>query len=209
METTEKAVKKPQNTGSPQLFKNPILEKLSRTHISLPLGIFFSVSAWLLVKGVQETGLQGWQIGLSYAIGLVAFTWLEYNAHRYIYHMKPTTPWKQEIQYKFHGVHHDYPKDKGRLALPPLVSLAVTTVLFFAFKLVMGDFVFGFLPGFLTGYAAYLGVHYMVHAYRPPKNFFKVLWINHGIHHYKQSDRAYGVSSPLWDYVYRTMPDRN
>jgi sterol desaturase/sphingolipid hydroxylase (fatty acid hydroxylase superfamily) len=69
----------------------------------------------------------------------------------------------------------------------------------------MGDFVFSFLPGFLTGYAFYLSIHYMVHAFPPPKNFFKVLWVNHSIHHYKEGEYVFGVSSPLWDYVYGTM----
>ena len=28
---------------------------------------------------------------------------------------------------------------------------------------------------------------------------------HHGIHHYRNPDRGYGVSSPLWDYVFGTM----
>ena len=72
----------------------------------------------------------------------------------------------------------------------------------------MGDFVFAFLPGFLVGYASYLFVHYIVHAYAPPKNFFKALWVNHSIHHYKDNTVVFGVSSPLWDYVFRTMPKK-
>jgi len=48
----------------------------------------------------------------------------------------------------------------------------------------------------------------MVHAYPPPKNIFKMLWINHGIHHYKNGEMIYGVSSPLWDYIYGTMKEK-
>ena len=114
----------------------------------------------------------------------------------------------EKIQYNFHGVHHDYPKDKDRLAMPPLVSITLATTLLFLFRLFMGDFVFGFLPGFLIGYASYLFVHYIVHAYQPPKNMFKTLWVHHAIHHYKDHERAFGVSSPLWDYIFRTMPKR-
>jgi sterol desaturase/sphingolipid hydroxylase (fatty acid hydroxylase superfamily) len=72
----------------------------------------------------------------------------------------------------------------------------------------MGDLVFAFLPGFIVGYAAYLAIHYMVHAFAPPKNFFKILWINHGTHHYKNGEFIFGVSSPLWDYIYGTMRER-
>jgi sterol desaturase/sphingolipid hydroxylase (fatty acid hydroxylase superfamily) len=45
----------------------------------------------------------------------------------------------------------------------------------------------------------------MVHAYPAPKNFFKVLWINHAVHHYKDGEVVFGVSSPLWDYIFGTM----
>jgi sterol desaturase/sphingolipid hydroxylase (fatty acid hydroxylase superfamily) len=107
-----------------------------------------------------------------------------------------------------HGVHHEFPKDKDRLAMPPLLSITIATILLLLFRLVMGDLVFAFLPGFLVGYAAYLSVHYMVHAFQPPKNFFKVLWVNHSVHHYKDGEFIFGVSSPLWDYIYGTMREK-
>ena len=207
METTQYPLQKPQNQGSKQLFKNSVLERLSKTHISLPLIIFSGISAWLMVRGLQATDLAPLVIAGSFIVGFLFFTWVEYMSHRFIYHMEPTAKWKEEIQYKFHGVHHDYPKDKSRLALPPLVSVVLAGMLFLGLRFIMGDYVFGFLPGLLMGYASYLGVHYTIHAFRPPKNLFKVLWVHHGIHHYKQNDKAFGVSSPLWDYIYGTMPD--
>ena len=33
----------PKNTGKKQLFNNPVLEKLTRTHISVPLIIFYGI----------------------------------------------------------------------------------------------------------------------------------------------------------------------
>ncbi len=120
--------------------------------------------------------------------------------------MSTHTSARKNFQYKFHGVHHDYPKDKDRLAMPPIVSVTISTILLFLFKLVIGDQVFAFLPGFLFGYAGYLFIHYLVHAYRPPKNFLKIFWVHHGIHHYRQGHKAFGVTSPLWDFVFRTMP---
>jgi sterol desaturase/sphingolipid hydroxylase (fatty acid hydroxylase superfamily) len=93
--------------------------------------------------------------------------------------------------------------------MPPLLSITISSLLLLLFRLVMGDFVFSFLPGLLVGYAFYLSVHYMVHVYPPPKNFLKVLWINHSIHHYKHGEYIFGVSSPLWDYIYGTMKEKD
>lgn len=196
---------KPQNSGTKQLFKNPILEKLSRTHIAVPLTILSLYSAALLYWSVVNTSLTvGASIGMFLA-GLFFFTWVEYNMHRYVFHMGTYTKLREKLQYTLHGVHHEFPKDKTRLAMPPLVSITLATVLLLIFRVIMADYVFAFLPGFLMGYAIYLGMHYMVHAYQPPKGFFKYIWINHSVHHYKNGELVFGVSSPLWDYVYGTM----
>jgi sterol desaturase/sphingolipid hydroxylase (fatty acid hydroxylase superfamily) len=196
---------KPQNKGTKQLFENPILEKLSRTHISVPLIIFFSYAGVLLYWNTQQTSLGLGTTILLFFVGLISFTWVEYMVHRYVFHMNTFTEIRAKMQYTMHGVHHEFPKDKDRLAMPPLLSVTIGTVLLLIFKVIMGDFVFAFLPGFMVGYASYLAVHYMVHAYPPPKNFLKALWLNHSIHHYKEGEIVFGVSSPLWDYIYGTM----
>ena len=198
----------PKNKGTQKLFQNPVLEKLTRTHIAVPLTIFSVFALALLAWSITHTSLTAaTTIGL-FLLGVIAFTWVEYVVHRYVFHMKTYSALRAKIQYVVHGVHHEYPKDKDRLAMPPLLSVTISTILLLLFRLVMGDFAFAFLPGFIVGYAAYLGVHYMVHAFAPPKNIFKFLWINHGTHHYKNGEMIYGVSSPLWDYVYGTMKEK-
>ncbi len=196
---------KPQNKGSKQLFQNPVLEKLSRTHISVPLIIFFSYASALLYWSITHTALSVLTTAGMFLIGVLAFTWVEYNIHRYVFHMTTDTDKRAKMQYTIHGVHHEFPKDKDRLAMPPVLSITIATLLLFIFRLILGDLVFSFLPGFLVGYAGYLSVHYMVHAFQPPKNLFKALWVNHSVHHYKNGEVVFGVSSPLWDYIYGTM----
>ena len=122
--------------------------------------------------------------------------------------MEPTTKEKERLQYVLHGAHHDYPKDKTRLAMPPIVSVALASVFFIFYRLLLGKLGIPFTAGFVAGYASYLCVHYSVHAFPPPKNFLRFLWIHHALHHYQQSDAAYGVSSPLWDFFFRTMPEK-
>jgi len=199
---------KPKNTGSGKVFNNPLLEKLTKTHIAVPLTVFGIISVGLFIYGVRE-GYFGILTGVALFFGgLLSFTLIEYIMHRFVFHLIPKTPKQEVFAYKVHGVHHDYPKDKDRLAMPIPLSLTLSTGFYFLFKLFMGSFVFAFLPGFLIGYASYLGVHYMVHAFQPPKNFFKVLWVHHGIHHYKDPGNAFGVSSPFWDVIFRTMPKK-
>lgn len=197
---------KPDNNGSAKIFENPVLEKLSRTHIMVPITMFFVISIVSLFYGIRTSEINLVTGLLVLVGGIVSFTFVEYMMHKYFFHMDRDTPTKDKLQYSVHGIHHDYPRDKDRLAMPPVISAFYSLVLYLVFKSIMGAYVFYFLPGFLIGYSAYLGVHYIVHAYQPPKNFLKILWVNHAIHHYKNSDVAFGVSSPLWDYILGTMP---
>lgn len=197
---------RPDNNGTAQMFQNPLMEKLTRTHISIPIIMYFVVASVSLYYAYNTTEINVIYGFVVFLLGVFGFTLLEYVMHRYFFHMEPDTPVKDKIQYSVHGVHHDYPKDKDRLTMPPFISLAYAAIFYGVFTLVMGDYALYFLPGFMVGYAAYLGVHYIVHAFQPPKNFLKVLWVNHAIHHYKDPDVAFGVSSPLWDYILGTMP---
>ncbi|MDA0195927.1 MAG: sterol desaturase family protein [Bacteroidetes bacterium] len=196
------------SSATGRLFDNPFLEKITRTRTVVPITLFFIISGGLLFWGYSREFLAISTLIEMFLMGWLVFSLIEYAVHRYVFHMETNTIRRVEIQYKVHGIHHDYPKDKERLAMPPVLSLPISLILYFIFNALMGSAVFGFLPGFLVGYALYLFVHYAVHAYQPPKNFLKVLWINHGIHHYKDHERAFGVSTPLWDYVFRTMPKR-
>jgi 4-hydroxysphinganine ceramide fatty acyl 2-hydroxylase len=200
---------KPNHKGRAQIFQNPVLERLTRTHIALPISIFILFSIGLIFYGLTHSFISVLDAIGFFLLGWLIFSLLEYLAHRFVFHMDTDTPVKAKIQYTFHGNHHDYPKDKERLAMPPIVSVFIASFLFFVFKLIFGQFVFGVVAGMLFGYAMYLFVHYAVHAYAPPKNFLKELWVHHSIHHYKDPNVAYGVSSPLWDYLLGTMPKRN
>jgi sterol desaturase/sphingolipid hydroxylase (fatty acid hydroxylase superfamily) len=202
-------IARPGSIKTKYLFKNPVLEKLSRTHIAVPLVIFLAYAASLLYWSITHTALSAGVTVVMFMLGFFLFTWVEYLTHRYVFHMHTFSVIRKKIQYMIHGIHHEFPKDKDRLAMPPLVSVTIATILLLFFRLLLGDFAFSILPGFLVGYAAYLSIHYMVHVFQPPKNIFRRLWINHSIHHYKNGESVFGVSSPLWDYIYGTIdPDR-
>ena len=200
---------RPKHSGSKSLFENSLLERLSRTHIVVPVTIFLVYAIGLLCWSYTHTALSMSTVVSLFLLGMLTFTWVEYQVHRHLFHMKGISEFRRKLQYTIHGVHHEFPKDKDRLAMPPVVSVTIATILLFVFSLILGDMTFSFLAGFLVGYAAYLLVHYMIHVFSPPRNFFKNLWINHSVHHYKRGASVFGVSSPLWDYVYGTMDKRD
>lgn len=190
------------------LFKNKWLDRFTRTHIAIPVSLFFLYAFGLILYTKTKTNLTNYQVVSLFFGGWLFFTFVEYLVHRYVYHMEPSTPQKAKMQYTMHGVHHDYPKDKQRLAMPPFLSVTISTILLLIFELLLDKYSFSFLAGFLVGYAFYLLVHYSVHIFRMPNNFLKALWINHSIHHYSPEDAMFGVSSPIWDYVFGTAPKK-
>lgn len=192
--------------SSGRLFDSPMLEALSRTHIVFPLTIFSGTSIASLWWAASTVHLPLLAWVLIVLAGLLFFTWVEYMVHRYVYHMNTDSPRKSRSQYVFHGVHHDHPRDKQRLALPPWLSVIVAGAFIGVFRLLLGPLGLAFGGGFLLGYATYLAIHYAIHVYPPPKNRLAVLWRNHNLHHFASNDEAFGVSSPLWDMVYATLP---
>ena len=127
----------PKNKGTKQLFKNPILEKLTRTHISVPLVIFGLYSAALLYWSMTRTTITiGTTVGL-FGLGFLAFTLFEYLMHRFIFHMGTYTRIRAKVQYMIHGVHHEFPRDKQRLAMPPVLSITIATTLLILFQFLM------------------------------------------------------------------------
>ena len=188
------------------MFRNPLLNRLTQTHIATPIVIFFVYAIGLLLYTELRTDVSSFAVVGLFLAGTLGFTFTEYVVHRWVYHPPHgASDQYKEMTYNMHGFHHDYPKDKKRLAMPPILAVVISTLLLLLFEMIMGDYSFAYLAGFVVGYALYLVVHYMVHMYPPPKNFLKALWVNHALHHYSEDDVLFGVSQPLWDYVFGTM----
>ncbi|MCB0794345.1 MAG: sterol desaturase family protein [Flavobacteriales bacterium] len=193
-------------SDSGRVFKNPILEALTRTHIAIPLTLFYGSGLAVLIYAVVHLRMPVMGSIILFLAGAFFFTLVEYLVHRYFYHMEASSASRKRIQYLFHGVHHDHPRDKKRLALPPIMTVLVAIMFIGLFRLLMGLEGYAFGGGFMVGYASYLYIHYAIHIIKPPKNFLNVIWKHHNLHHFVDSEGAFGVSSPFWDHVFRTMP---
>lgn len=91
--------------------------------------------------------------------------------------------------------------------MPPVPSLIISSLIFLLMYAFMRNYVFLFFPGFMLGYLMYGTMHYAIHAWNPPFKWMKPLWRNHHLHHYKNEEQGFGVSSTLWDHVFGTMFD--
>jgi len=196
------------DADSPRLFENKFLEYLTKSHPLVIDGMYLTLS-YIFISRFYIYHSDSVSLIIKLFIGGY-FSWslAEYILHRFIYHKIEDASYNTGIHYLFHGIHHEYPNDPTRMVLPVVPSLGIASIFFGLFYLVMGANALVFAPGFVLGYCSYMTVHYTVHRIAPPKklNFW---WRFHNIHHYQQHDRAFGVTSPIWDIVFRTMPEKN
>lgn len=190
---------------SVRMFKNDFLESLSKVSFYVPLIIFIPVIA---VCTYVAFAIDNVNIGLYLGMilfGLFIWTLTEYILHRFIFHFVPKAPWALRLHFIFHGVHHDYPSDAKRLVMPPSASIPLATAFYFLFKwLLPVGYVNAFFPGFIAGYLFYDISHYAIHHFNFKGNFWKKIKQHHMLHHYQDPSRGYGVSSPLWDKIFRS-----
>jgi dihydroceramide fatty acyl 2-hydroxylase len=139
--------------------------------------------------------------------GLALWTLSEYWLHRKVFHWDPDHPIGHRLHFIIHGVHHDHPNDRLRLVMPPGASIPLAALFFGAFALVLGlPTAYPVFAGFLIGYLIYDYTHYYLHHFVPRGPLAKRLREQHMRHHFQDHRYGFGVSSPIWDVVFRTLP---
>ena len=187
-----------------KLFKSNLFNSLSKVHYTVPLYIFIPAILFIAYKafsyGISITDFIIYFIG-----GLIIWTITEYVLHRFVFHYHPTSEFGKKIHFIFHGVHHDYPRDKKRLVMPPSASIPLATLFYFLFSLFLQkQFLFSFFPGFLLGYLVYDMMHYAMHHHNFKHPVLKKIKQHHMLHHYQDASKGYGVSSSLWDVILKS-----
>ena len=201
------STEKIQNKGQGKLFQSEYLEMMTKTHPLVIFSIYVPVLVFLLYYSYAYFGFSSLKVIVLFLLGILSWTLFEYLMHRFVFHFVSENKRLQKIIYTIHGVHHEYPRDRERLFMPPIPSIIISSLIFFILYGVLGFMAFSFFPGFLLGYLAYGSMHYAIHAFSPPKNM-KALWRSHHLHHYKYPNLGFGVSSIIWDYVFKTIPPK-
>jgi sterol desaturase/sphingolipid hydroxylase (fatty acid hydroxylase superfamily) len=195
-------------SASPPLFKSEFLNFFSRVHPAVPAVIFVPVVVAMEWLGA-DSGYGALQLVLLSLGGIGIWTLTEYWLHRLVFHWEPDNAFGRRMHFIIHGIHHDHPNDKLRLVMPPSVSIPLAALFFGAFRLIFGEAAFPLFGGFILGYLAYDYTHYYVHHFVPKSKLGKRLREQHMRHHFQDHRFGYGVSSPLWDVVFRTLPRKS
>jgi sterol desaturase/sphingolipid hydroxylase (fatty acid hydroxylase superfamily) len=193
---------------SVRMFKSDLLESFSHIHPATPWVIFAPVVAFMFYYALVRQGQSLVSVAGGFALGLLLWSFIEYSLHRWIFHYEPKSEWGKRIHFIMHGVHHDYPNDATRLVMPPVLSIPLGIFFFSLYALLFGGWATGVFAGTLCGYLAYDTLHYASHHLPMRSGILRWLKQYHLRHHYHDDHTGYGVSSPLWDFVFRTEQRR-
>jgi len=187
-----------------RMFESDFMEFFSRVHPVIPLALYLPVVGYMLYVSLWRRQLSSVAVAALFLLGILLWTLIEYLIHRYIFHYEPKTRWGKQLHFVIHGVHHDYPNDARRLVMPPAISIPLAFLFFGLFFLIFGSLAPAVFAGLVFGYLCYDMLHYATHHLAMKSGVW--LWLKqyHLRHHFKDDHVGYGISSPLWDYVFRT-----
>ncbi len=193
-----------------RMFESDFLEAFSRVHPAVPVIVYIPVIIYFLFISIVKFELQFITIFSVFLLGVAVWTLTEYTLHRFIFHYQPKSKIGERIHFIFHGVHHDYPSDSRRLVMPPSVSVPLAILFYFLFEFILGTvLVAPFFVGFILGYLVYDMTHYAIHHYNMHNKFWLAIKNHHMKHHYMDSKKGFGVSSPTWDVIIGTDFDKS
>ena len=179
--------------------------------------LLVALSARLLVGGWS------WRDLIPVAALLAAQPFVEWVIHKYLLHLPPIRLFGRRVELYGsiqHRNHHHDPSDLARVLLKPIEVLSfliqiaiVMTLITLAAAWPLG---WPVAPLALTAITfSYLGLlryewsHFLIHTpYVPKTRWYRAIWRNHRLHHFKHEGYWMGVSSNLGDRLLRTNPDQ-
>ena len=143
-----------------------------------------------------------------FPLGLLVWSLLEYGLHRFVFHIRfeVRNPKIRETVNASHLSHHAAPRDPGKLLVHPSYGFVVSALLFGMAYIVFENLFLasGLLTGVWAGFLYYEAVHYRVHLTASATGLIGRQRRAHFYHHFTNNKRCFGVTSPLWDYVFGT-----
>lgn len=180
----------------------------------------------IVLVGAIRVAVGGWtwaDLAVPFVM-IAAQPFVEWFIHKYLLHLKPFEFRGKKVDIytaRAHRRHHKDPSLLDQTLLHPseilgsmfLIALTAAPLFGGLLALISGN---AFFPLYLSGlFWSYVGLyryewsHFLIHTpYIPKTRFFRAIWRNHRLHHFKHEDYWMGVTSNLGDRALGTFPDQ-
>ncbi|MBV71743.1 MAG: hypothetical protein CMH52_10425 [Myxococcales bacterium] len=136
-----------------------------------------------------------------FLLGCFAWTFIEYGMHHWNGHLlKGRTRFSRE-----HLKHHSQQDYFSPVWRKIAVALTVTGAVVLVGQSLIGLVgAFAFASGIIVGYGVYEFFHWSCHAQAPTSGYGRWIRRHHFAHHFSNPRYNHGLTSPIWDLVFRT-----
>jgi len=139
--------------------------------------------------------------------GILTWGLIEYGLHRLVFHFDAQSEKGRRFVYAMHLSHHANPKTMDDLFTGLRLSLPIALcycLLAWALMRSWQAMVYLFI-GLMIGYFSYEFLHFQAHHRAPRLRLFRYLKKYHLLHHHKTPSLRFGVTSPVFDYLFGTF----
>lgn len=182
------------------------LVNYGRSQRYLPFVIFIPVISATLLSVATARRSHNVETACYFVLGLFSWTLIEYFLHRFSFHKPRAADGSLSLGADAHLRHHRLTNDPNYVVAP----VAISIVLFSAYSALLFLIARNMAltatasAGLATGYLVYEHIHLALHRKSYKSKFMNDLKNNHMAHHFKNSRRDFGVTSPVWDVVFQT-----
>jgi len=195
---------------------------MKRVHEDRPLGWlrvcrshfrpFFFYAGGGIVLGAAAIGREpsAWSSLLGLAVlGVLLWPIVEYAVHRGL-HVQARSARMRALLYLAHGIHHERAHVVGSNFLRFSASASASALFFLLFLSLLGSWsqAAALLLGLWGGYLLYEFTHYVAHFGRPRTAWMRAMQRHHQLHHRGEERARFGVTTPILDWLFGTLRDR-
>ena len=156
-----------------------------------------------LIVYYNESETMSFQL-LLFGTGWFSWTFVEYCLHRFWNHSKTVDINNHVV--KMHLHHHTHPTEIKITARQRFIIIVIDFILISSSVLISKWLMLA--AGAWTGISLFFFMHYLLHQ-KWTVRVFPGRVNCHMIHHCKEPETCYGVSTGWWDIVFNTLPKKN
>ena len=161
-------------------------------------------------------GDPSWRDAVAVAFMLVVYPFGEWAIHVHLLHLKPFKVRGRRVELPTAAAHRQHHEDPGRLDLINFSPLEAAAVLFLAVPVAVTPVALVLGPRAAitcaaTGYVLvflYEWTHFLIHtAHRPRSRYYRSVWRNHRLHHFKNEHYWHGITNTVSDRALGTYKE--
>jgi sterol desaturase/sphingolipid hydroxylase (fatty acid hydroxylase superfamily) len=169
-----------------------------------PFFVYVPLSVYAFMWSLRKGSVSMFSLFALVAIGLFGWTLLEYILHWIVHTGNGTSI--GNIVSLLHQGHHRNPSYEAKITTPLYGSLPILIVLLTLLRLIGGSWEVSLMimTGIVSGYLAYELVHFNIHRSLKRGRATAFRSAAHVFHHHHNQSRCFGVTTPLWDWMFGT-----